>query len=346
MWTKLHQRRELLTTLSQWGGEDKMSKKGLLLSFLALIPVLLLSGCDTTLKVFDPKGPAARDIMHLINWSLMLMVIIVVAVIGLFIVFVIKYREKPSNKNYEPPEDHGSTKLEITWTMIPVIIVTLLTIPTVTTIYSLEKVPKGYENKKPITINVTSADWKWIFSYPEQGIETVNYVNIPAGTPVQIKLTSAGTMQSFWVPQLAGQKYTMSKMQTKMYLTADEPGEYIGKNTNFNGKGYAKDDFTVEAQKPEDFAKWVKEVKAKAPKLSEKKYAVLLKPSNLGRETFSSTHLAFVDHSQMDSKNYLYPELYKTHDYPGKIFKEPKMSMEGQAETKDSKVCLPSGGEK
>src|SRR4051794_37968945 len=99
-----------------------MSKKGLLISSLALIPVLLLSGCDTTLKVLDPKGPAARDILHLINWSLILLAIIVVAVLVLFVVFVWKYRETANNKNYEP-EEHGSTKLEITWTMIPVIIV-------------------------------------------------------------------------------------------------------------------------------------------------------------------------------------------------------------------------------
>lgn len=329
-----------------------MSKKGLLISSLALIPILLLSGCDTTLKVFDPKGPAAREIMHLINWSLLLMTIIVVAVIVLFVVFVWKYRETANNKNYEP-EEHGSTKLEITWTMIPVIIVTLLTIPTVTTIYNLEKVPKGYENKKPITINVTSADWKWIFSYPEQGIETVNYVNIPAGTPIKFKLTSAGTMQSFWVPELGGQKYNMAKMQTQLILTADQVGEYIGKNTNFNGKGYAKDDFTVEAKSQQDFDKWVADVKNKAPKLTETKYVDLLKPSNLGRETFSNTHLAFVDHSKMDSKTYTFPELYKNHDYPGQIFKEPKdqpmnMKMDGQASepinTNNSKVCNSTAG--
>jgi cytochrome aa3-600 menaquinol oxidase subunit 2 len=326
-----------------------MSKKGLLISSLALIPVLLLSGCDTTLKVFDPKGPAARDILHLINWSLILMTIIVVAVIVLFVTFIWKYRETANNKNYEP-EEHGSTKLEITWTMIPVIIVTLLTIPTVTTIYSLEKVPKGYENKKPITINVTSADWKWIFSYPEQGIETVNYVNIPVGTPVKFKLTSAGTMQSFWVPELGGQKYNMAKMQTQLILTADQVGEYIGKNTNFNGKGYANDDFTVEAKSGQDFVKWVADVKNDAPKLTENKYADLLKPSNLGRETFSSTHLAFDDQSKMNSKNYLYPELYKTHDYPGQIFKDPQdksMKMEGSAEAPmNSKVSLTNGGAK
>jgi cytochrome aa3-600 menaquinol oxidase subunit II len=300
-----------------------MSKKGYLIPLLALLPVLLLSGCDPHMVVFKPKGPAARDILHLINWSLIFMALVVVVVFSLFGYIVWKYRATSNNKDYEPPEEHGSTKLEITWTLIPILIVIALTIPTVKSIYNLEKVPKGYENKRPITINVTSADWKWIFSYPEQGIETVNYLNIPVGTPVKFKLTSAGTMNSFWIPALGGQKYTMAKMETQLYLVADNTGEFIGKNTNFNGKGYAGMEFTVEAQSPQAFSKWVKDVKSKAPKLTEKKYVDLLKPSNLGRETFSNTHLQWVNHGDMNSKTYTFPELYRNHDYPGQIFKDP-----------------------
>ncbi|MCM3726896.1 cytochrome aa3 quinol oxidase subunit II [Neobacillus cucumis] len=305
-----------------------MSRKNFFVPLLALVPVLLLSGCDSKLLVFDPKGPAAREILDLINWSLVFMAIVVIAVVWLFVHIVWKYRATPENKDYEPPEEHGSTKLELIWTFIPILIVIALTIPTVSTIYKLEKVPAGYENKKPITINVTSADWKWIFSYPEQGIETVNYVNIPVGTPVKFKLTSAGTMQSFWVPQLGGQKYTMNKMETELYLTADEAGEFLGRNTNFNGKGYADMEFTVEAKNTKDFEKWVKDVKSKAPKLTEKKYNELLKPTHLGRETFVGTHLQWVDHGKMNSGTYTNPKLYEVHGVKGQIFKDEEPSTE------------------
>jgi cytochrome aa3-600 menaquinol oxidase subunit II len=305
-----------------------MFKKKYFVPLLALLPVLLLSGCEPNMLVFEPKGPAARDILDLINWSLIFMLLVVVVVFGLFGYIIWKYRATPENKDYEPPEEHGSTKLEFIWTVIPILIVIALTIPTVTTIYKLEKPPVGYENKKPIVIHVTSADWKWIFSYPEQGIETVNYVNIPAGTPVEFKLTSAGTMQSFWVPELGGQKYTMNKMETQLYLTADKPGEFLGRNTNFNGKGYAEMEFTVEAKSPKDFDKWVKDVKDKAPKLTEKKYNELLKPTHLGRETFIGTHLAWVDHAKMNSKTYTNPELYEVHGVKGKIFKDKEPSGE------------------
>lgn len=288
---------------------------------LSAVPtVLLLASCESNLVVLEPQGPVARSIAELINWSLIWMLLVVAVVFGLFGYIVWKYREKPDNKDYEPPEEHGSTLLEIVWTAIPILIVVALTIPTVKTLYALEKVPAGYEEKEPLTIHVTSADWKWIFSYPEQGIETVNYVNIPAGTPIDFKLTSASTMQSFWIPALGGQKYTMGKMETRLYLVADNPGSYFGRNTNFNGRGYADMEFEVQAQTQADFDKWVTEVKNTAPKLTEHDYEELLKPTHLGRLTYSNTHLEWVNHAEMDSKTYLNPELYRTHGYQGKIF--------------------------
>jgi cytochrome aa3-600 menaquinol oxidase subunit 2 len=295
-------------------------KRGFLVSLSAIITIFVLSGCETNLVVFEPQGPVARTITDLINWSLIFMALVVVVVCGLFAYIVWKYRERPENMDYEPPEEHGSVVLEIIWTTIPVLILIALTIPTVKSLYQLEKVPEGYEDKETLVINVTSADWKWIFSYPEEGIETVNYVNIPEDTPVLFKLTSAGTMQSFWVPALAGQKYTMNQAETELFVVADNPGSYLGRNTNFNGKGYAEMEFEVLSQTQEDYDQWVKDVKETAPKLTENKYEELLKPTNLGRLTFSNTHLDWINHAEKGSKLYLNPEMYKTHAYPGEIF--------------------------
>ncbi|WP_445490654.1 cytochrome aa3 quinol oxidase subunit II [Niallia sp. 03133] len=301
------------------------AKKGFLLSLLSIVPILILSGCESNMVVFDPQGPVAKSIMDLINWSLVLMAIVVIVVFGLFGYIVWKYRERPENKDYEPPEEHGSTLLEIIWTVIPFIIIIALTIPTVKTIYALEDIPKDYKDKDPVVINVTSADWKWIFSYPKEGIETVNYVNIPAGVPVEFKLTSAGTMQSFWIPALAGQKYTMYGAETELYVVASNTGSYLGQNTSFNGQYYAEMQFDVEAKTPEDYDKWVQDVKDTAPKLTEDKYKELLKPTHLGRMTFNNTHLKWIDHGKGgDSNYYLNPELYKVHGYQGKTFYDEK----------------------
>lgn len=304
-------------------------KKGVLVSLLAIVPLFILSGCES-MVVFDPQGPVARSITDLINWSIILMAFVCLVVFVLFGYIVWKYRATKENADYEPDE-HGSTKLEIVWTVIPFLIIIALTIPTVKTIYALEDVPKDYKDRDPVVINVTSADWKWIFSYPEEGIETVNYVNIPAGVPVEFKLTSAGTMQSFWIPALAGQKYTMYGAETDLYVVADNPGNYEGQNTSFNGKGYAEMKFDVEAKSVEDYDKWVDEVKETAPELTEEKYREIIKPTHLGRMTFSNTHLEWIDHGKGgDSNYYLNPDLYRVHGYPGRTFEKNQESDGGE----------------
>ena len=288
------------------------SKKGLI-SLFSIVLASLLSGCSTDLAVLDPKGPVARSQFELISFSFWMMLFVVIVVFVLFGYIVWKYREKPENADYEPKEVHGNTKLEIIWTVIPILIVVALSIPTVMTTYQLEEVPEGYEEVEPITIHATAADWKWIFSYPEQGIETVNYVNIPEDTPIKFKLTSASTMQSFWIPQLGGQEYAMTGHPTELILLADEQGSFLGRNSNFNGEGYNDMEFEVLSQSRSDFDEWVEEVQETAPTLKEEKYAELLKPTHLGRMTFSNTHLEWVDHSKPGAKLYLHPELYFKH---------------------------------
>lgn len=165
---------------------------------------LFLSGCGN-LTVLDPQGPVAEQQSDLIMLSIWFMIFIVLVVFVLLTVMIVKYRDRGNNDNYDPSIE-GSHKLEFVWTIIPIIIVTILSVPTVITIYNLEEAPEVAEGSvqvDPLVIHATSVNWKWIFSYPEENIETVNYVNIPVDRPVQFKLTSADSMASFWVPQFA-----------------------------------------------------------------------------------------------------------------------------------------------
>src|SRR6185312_7332519 len=130
----------------------------------------------------------------------------------------------------------------------------------------------GYEDQKPLTIYAATSDWKWHFSYPEENIETVNYLYIPTDRPLEFKLYSDGPITSFWIPQLGGQKYAMSDMVTTLYLAADVPGEYMGRNANFSGKGFAENTINVEAVPVNKFNDWVKDVKKTAPLLTKVKF--------------------------------------------------------------------------
>jgi cytochrome aa3-600 menaquinol oxidase subunit 2 len=257
------------------------------LTLVGLSAVLLLAGCSREqYVVLDPKGPIAKQQYDLIVWSFGLMLIIVLAVFGIFAYVIIKYRAKPENKGYEPPDQEGSKLLETIWTLIPIAVVIALAIPTVKATYGLEKQPSS--DRPPMTIKVTSADWKWIFRYPKEGIETVNYVTIPADTPVQFEMDAVGPMNSFWVPSLGGQEYTMPGMVMHLWLQADHPGVYKGRSANFSGKYFTHMTFDVVAKTPADYDKWVQQVKKTAPKQTEAQYLKLLERGLAKKMTFSS----------------------------------------------------------
>jgi cytochrome aa3-600 menaquinol oxidase subunit 2 len=270
--------------------------KPLVLLALA-VAMFLLGGCSNA-AVLDPKGPVAEQQKDLILLSIGFMLFIVGVVFVLFTIILVKYRErKNSTANYDPDHE-GNTFLEVVWTVIPIIIVTALAIPTVQTIYSLEEAPKVSKNEEPLVVYATSVDWKWIFSYPEQEIETVNYLNIPTDRPILFKITSADSMNSLWIPQLGGQKYAMAGMEMEQYLQADEPGTYKGRNANFNGEGFAEQKFNVKAIEESDFNQWVTKTQDEAPKLTEDMYNYLMLPEHVGEQAYSSTHLGFVNHGE------------------------------------------------
>lgn len=267
-----------------------------MISLISLIVITVLA-FQSDLIVLDPKGPIGGIQKDLILYSIYFMLPILMVVYGLFAYIVIKYRDRKNfnTKDYEP-NMHGSVKMEIIWTLIPVIIVIALSIPNAKALYALKEPPASSAGKEAIVIHATAVDWKWIFSYPEENIETVNYVNVPKDHPILFEITAADSMVSFWVPQLGGQIYGMPGMVNKLYLQADELGEYVGRNSNFTGKGMAHQSFRFVALNEADYQEWVNHTKKNAPKLAEEAYEKLMLPETVDEMTFSSTHLDFVDH--------------------------------------------------
>ncbi|EOR21454.1 quinol oxidase subunit 2 [Niallia nealsonii AAU1] len=242
--------------------------------------------------VLDPKGPQGRITADVIKISIWTMAIVVIVVLSLYFYMLWKYKASKQSKDYEPPHIEGSIKLEIIWTAIPILIVAFLSFITIKSTYEVENVPKGYK-EEPLVIYASSSNWKWHFSYPEENIETVNYLFIPTDRPIQFKLYSYGPISSFWIPQLGGQKYAMADMLNTLNLAADVPGEYMGRNANFTGEGFAQQTFNVQAMSKEEYEKWISEVKDTADTLTEDKFEELLNPGHLGQLTFNGTHLGF-----------------------------------------------------
>lgn len=243
---------------------------------IALIVWPMLAGGQYV--VLDPKGPIGASQRDLIVISTILCAVIIVPVLILSAVIVWRYRDKPDNKAaYEPNWAH-STKAEVIWWTVPIIIIGLLAIVTVRYTYDLEPSKPLVSEKAPITIQVSSLDWKWLFMYPEQGIATVNTLNIPADRPVKFELTADSPMNSFWIPQLGGQIYTMSGMAMTLYLQADHEGKYWGSGANFTGEHFGEMRFDVNATSDEDFDKWVADVKQTSQPLTTEGYNALAEP--------------------------------------------------------------------
>ncbi|MET4561792.1 cytochrome aa3 quinol oxidase subunit II [Lysinibacillus parviboronicapiens] len=306
-----------------------MNKK-ISLMFLAFGALAILAGCEP-LTIFDPKGPNARTLSDTIILSIITMAVILLVVYVLLAFMLTKYRASKASADYEPPHEEGSHLLEITWTVIPIIIVAFLAVVTVKTTSTVETTPEGYDNKEPLVIYASSSNWKWHFSYPEEGIETVNYVNIPTDRPIEFKLYSFGPITSFWIPQLAGQKYAMSDMLTTIHLAADEVGSFMGRNSNFSGRGFAEMEFEAQSMTQADFDEWVTDVKANEKPLTEEKFNELLAAEHVGRSSYSSTHLEFspapmehgdmdmsddeMDHEQMDHSTDSHKDSESTHSH-------------------------------
>lgn len=268
-----------------------MKRKGMFLAGVFMI-LTMLTGCEP-LAVLDPKGPQARIQAEVIMISIWTMAFIIAVVITLFIYMVVKYRSTNQKKDYKPPYIEGSLVVELLCVGIPIIIVIFLSIVSVKSNYIVEATPQGYEDKEPLVVYASSSDWKWHFSYPEENIETVNYLFIPTDRPLEFKLYSYGPITSFWIPQLGGQKYAMGDMVTTLHLAADVPGEYAGRNANFSGRGFAENTFNVKAVTEEEFEEWVDEVKTTANPLTEETFNQLLEPGHVGQSTFTGTHLQF-----------------------------------------------------
>jgi cytochrome aa3-600 menaquinol oxidase subunit II len=296
-------------------GGNKVKKQKLLnrfsLFFVAALTMIMMSGCSSNYIVLDPKGPVGQTELHLIVISVILCAIVVIPVLAILVYIIYRFRDKPGNDAPYTPDWSDSKVLEIIWWGIPIIIIGILGYFTAKDTYALTKPP--VTNAKPITIQVTNLNWKWLFQYPDQKIATVNYAEIPAGVPVQFVLTSDAPMNSFWVPQLGGQEYAMPGMAMRLWLQADHPGKYFGSGANFTGKGFAHMQFQVEAKPQADFDAWAKSVKQTAPALTKEGYVNLTsKQETSNVQTFSS----YPEGSFEDTVNKNGGKYYH-HDMPG-----------------------------
>jgi cytochrome o ubiquinol oxidase subunit II len=241
-----------------------------------LIGAAALGGCSG--GVLDPKGPiaAAERLIMLNSTGIMLAIVIptILATLG------VAWWFRSSNKRARYlPDFEYSGRLELLVWSIPIMTVLLVGGVTWLSSYELDPPKPIASSEKPVRVQVVALDWKWLFIYPDEGVASVNHLTIPSGTPISFELTSSGVMNSFFVPQLGGQIYTMAGMVTRLHLLADQPGTYRGMSSNYSGAGFSDMHFKVEAVPAERFTQWVAATRTTGPMLDRQTYSELAKPS-------------------------------------------------------------------
>jgi cytochrome o ubiquinol oxidase subunit 2 len=243
---------------------------------IALIGAATLGGCNE--GVLDPQGPIAVAERQILFDSLGIMLAIVIPVILTTLGVAFWFRASNTRATFQPDFVY-SGRIEVLVWSIPLMTVLLVGGVAWVGAHDLDPRKPIASEVKPVTVQVVSLDWKWLFIYPEQGIASVNHLVVPVGTPISFELTSAGVMNSFFVPQLGSQIYTMAGMTTHLQLQADNAGSYPGLSAQFSGDGFADMTFKADAVPDANFSQWVEAARAAGPTLDAQAYADLVKPS-------------------------------------------------------------------
>jgi cytochrome o ubiquinol oxidase subunit II len=255
--------------------------------FAALAAACLVASCRPA-GVLDPQGPVASAERLILFNATAIMLVVVLPVIALTLAFAWWYRA--SNKRAVYWHDWSySGHIELVVWSIPAMVVILLAGVAWTGSHQLDPAQKLESNAKPIRIEVVSLDWKWLFIYPDLEIATVNQLVVPTGVPVALLLTSATVMNSFFVPQLGSQIYTMPGMTTRLNLLAERPGVYPGLSANFSGDGFSDMRFLVHVVPASEFSSWHARASAEGVVLDTTAYADLAgTPGNTQSQTYRS----------------------------------------------------------
>jgi len=255
---------------------------------LLLAGVLLAAGLCTATpldnsvpSIFDPHSTPANSIRHLSHFVLGVTGLIFLVVFSLLSYVVVKFSSRADTER-EPAQVYGSTQIELAWTIIPILIVAVLFLATARVIHAIQDAPKPAE---AVEVTAIGHQFWWEFRYPGLGVVTANELHVPVSdpshpTPTFLKLLSADTDHSFWIPQLAGKTDLIPNRVNETWLDPHEAGLFLGQCAQYCGTQHAKMLLRVYVDSPEDFKVWVR--RQQKPANEDEKEAV-------GRRVFERT---------------------------------------------------------
>jgi cytochrome c oxidase subunit 2 len=212
-------------------------------------------------SIFSPAATPAHSIFSLSMLVLSVTLAIFLIVAGLLAYALIRYRHRPGDADREPAQIYGSNQIELSWTVIPILIIVMLFLSTTRVILNTQAIPKPED---ALNVTVIGHQFWWEYHYPKLGIVTANELHVlvsdPAHpTPTYLSMSSADVVHSFWVPRLAGKTDLIPNRVNTMWLDPEKAGLYLGQCAQYCGVEHAKMLIRVYAQTPAQFAAWVSE---------------------------------------------------------------------------------------
>jgi cytochrome c oxidase subunit 2 len=269
--------------LSGHGNSMKRSIERTFLRVAGLTAPALISGAAFAdrpqpwqLGLQDPVTPVADKLQDLHTLLLWVITLTVIFVLGLLGYVCVRFRAKV---NPTPSTTSHNTIIEVLWTMVPVLILLVIAVPSFKLLYFQETVPKS-----DLTLKVTGLQWYWHYAYPDRGdfgfdsvlvddkdlkdpslrlLDVDNEVVLPVDTNVRIQIAGSDVMHSWFVPALAVQKYAVVGRLNEVWVNIEKEGTYFGECNQICGVNHAYMPIKVHAVSKEAFAQWVEQAKGK-----------------------------------------------------------------------------------
>ena len=204
--------------------------------------------------IFAPASTSAHAIFQLSVFVVAIAAVIFAVVGGLLVYAVVKFRRRRHDDGREPAQIYGSTRIELAWTVIPVLIVFVLFLASARVIFSVQAAPP----RDALEVTVIGHQYWWEFRYPGQNVVTANELHLPVGERASLTLLSADTDHSFWVPRLAGKTDLIPNHPNKMWIEPSETGLYLGQCAQYCGTQHGKMLLRVYVQTRAEFDAWIR----------------------------------------------------------------------------------------
>ncbi|MFS0751966.1 cytochrome c oxidase subunit II [Oceanobacillus sp. 1P07AA] len=231
--------------------------------FLISAIALLMAGCGReNLTALDPKGYGADRAMDLILLTTFIMIGVFAVVLAIYVITLVRFRKKKGQEDYIPEQVEGNHKLEAIWTIIPIILVLVIAVPTVMGTFDLADDSNADEH---VNIEVTGNQYWWHFNYEGEEVVTSQDLYIPTGERVYLNMLSSDVTHSFWIPSISGKMDVNPENVNTMFIEAHEEGVYWGKCAELCGPSHSLMDFKVIAVSPEEYEQWIADMQSVDP---------------------------------------------------------------------------------